>query len=278
MSSDINMTDNFYSCKNITTAKVASLNLNMNKKEFIDYDTDFNPKIDIYGEDINGKHRINYTEFNLQSDVKCFYKINFQFDINRDDRVRGPNLISVNSKFFSNICTNLNNDINFIKKTDFSVGDSPQIFFDAGGGKKKFVENKFSELGYIWQKGECSLDSEKYFKEINATAVKQKLLENKFILIADGNRRSLFYANPGLIIKVEKDSSCSNTETCEMHIIMKKQLSSAIFNDQGLLFTSDYLYDYIYDKDDCDLVYLQPRNTIVDKFKFLLCKSGLIEI
>ncbi len=260
----------FYSCKMAITGKITSVDRNLKKTETIDYDSDFVPKFDYI---ITDEKRVNFRELNLNSRIKCLYRIDSEYLRQDIMNIKPPVKQFEKKKFFSNICPELKGEVKYISNWGSDLDYGPTVI-DTDDGRTKIVEPKISDLGYLWQKGECSLESENLFKEIDAKGAisKQKLIENKFILLKAGTDYNIFYANPGLIIKTRKLFFCFNYETCNQQIIYKKQLKSAIYDIDGQLHTDEDIED----RSVCDVKHLPDDDGAFEKqFKHLLCKFGL---
>ncbi len=262
----------FYSCGMTKSGKIYSIDRNLKKTETIDYDSDFVPKFDYI---ITDEKRVNFRELNLNSRIKCLYRIDSEYLRQDIMNIKPPVKQFEKKKFFSNICPELKGEVKYISNMPVSDGDErlPTVI-DTDDGRTKIVEPKISDLGYLWQKGECSLESENLFKEIDAKGAisKQKIINGKFSLLKEGTDYNIFYANPGLIIKTKKPFFCFNYETCNQQIIYKKQLKSAIYDIDGQLHTDEDIED----RSVCDVKYLPDMvNAFEKQFTYLLCKVGL---
>ena len=261
-----------YSCEKPLTGEIQKYETDFSKVQRIDYDSDFSPPLDRYGNDVKDdptkKSRVNYAELTLDNEIKCIYKIDYI--LSRPER---SEKFSVHGKFFSHICLELKDSVNFLNRLDLDFnGDYGPTAIDAGDGKKKIVQNQRTKLGYLWQKGECSPDSLNYFQELKDTTQKNLLLEKKFTLLKEDKDYNLFYANPGLVIKTKNPASCKNDDRCNLKIVYKKQLKAAIYDINGKLYTDEDLED----RSDCSLEFLSRSEfSISNRFKYWMCELGI---
>lgn len=261
-----------YSCDKMLTGQIQKYETDFSKIQTIDYDSDFKPPLMRFGNDVANnatkKSRINYAELNLNNEIKCIYKIDYILS-----RPEGSENYSVHGKFFSHICLDLKNSINFIKRSDLDVyEDFGPTAVDVSNNKKKIVRNQRTQLGYLWQKGDCSSDSLNYFQNIKDTTQKNLLFQNKFSLLKEHSDHNLFYANPGLVIKTNNSVSCVNDDRCHLKIIYKKQLKAAIFDIDGKLYTDEDLED----RSNCNLKFLSGIEiSLANRFKNWICELGI---
>lgn len=144
-------------------------------------------------------------------------------------------------KLYSNICVNLRDEFKYIFNGGTRCKSLP-VAETLQDGTWKTTETKRSSLGYIWQTGECSLKSEKYFQKLKDRASVAKLIENKFLLVSQDDSYLVYYANPGYVVKLEKnEKKCKNNKKCELDIILKRRLNSAILDDKGILHTNEII-------------------------------------
>ncbi len=157
----------------------------------------------------------------LGDDIKCILEVK---------NIKKKKMI----KIFSHICE--------FKKDNFGFVPSPIYCNDIGNSKKESIRN--SDIKYFWQKGECSENSEEYFYKLRLEIVTtaKKLLKNKFLLVSEDDKSQTYYANPGYVVKLEKnDKLCKKNKNCELNIILKKRLNSAILDADGKLHTDESL-------------------------------------
>ncbi len=163
---------------------------------------------------------LNFREV-LGNDVKCTVelenaKMNFK------------------EKIFSHICE--------FEKNIFSYVSSVPYCNDIGESKEESVRH--SDIQFLWYKGNCSRDSEKLFYKLRLESVttSKKLIKNKFLLVSEDEKSQTYYANPGYVVKLEKnDKLCKKNKNCELNIILKKRLNSAILDADGKLHTDESL-------------------------------------
>jgi hypothetical protein len=261
-----------YGCDKMQSGTIRKYETEVPEIERIDYDVDYNPPLIRYGNDVandpRNSSRINFYELHLDNEIKCIYKIDYKMSM--------PSTLekaSVRGKFFSHICIDLKNEISFISRSDLDVSyDFGPTAVDADGGKKKVVQKQRTELGYLWQKGECTPNSLNYFQEVKDVTQKIRLYENKFTLLKEDKDYNLFYANPGLVIKTKNPKSCKNDDQCDLKIVYKKQLKASIYDADGKLHTDDDLED----RSDCSLEFLSAKEvSIANRFKYFMCEIGL---
>lgn len=132
---------------------------------------------------------------------------------------------------FSHICE--------FNKNSFSYVSTPLCPSDMGFSTPKSIRK--SDLKYMWHIGECSLDSQKYFYvTLKEKSSVKKLEKNKFLLVSEDDKSLTYYANPGFVVKLEKNEElCKKNKKCELNVILKKHLSSAILDADGKLHTDE---------------------------------------
>ncbi len=204
-------------CNSSKVAKILELNRNplMIKKEYVDKK--------------NGKSNAEYIEKILNKNIKCEYLISYDNT-------------NANLAIYSQICPELKNKIEFMQNSSSSISAHTVTYEKIDGDKFKVVKKINSDLGFIWQKGECSDDSVKYFNTLKEKSTIRKLLKNKFLLVSEDGKSQTYYANPGYVVKLEKNEKlCKKNKNCELNIILKKRLNSAILDADGKLHTDESL-------------------------------------
>lgn len=175
----------------------------------------------------------NYEEI-VDNEVKC---------ILRADHFYKGKYIQNGERIFSHYCNFKNIKFNYISSSlpDDDTRDLPRSEKDKNNNSKNILRHK-SSIKYLWQVGECSLDSEKYFENLKISSSVKKLEKNKFLLVSENDKYLTYYANPGYVVKLEKNEKlCKKNKNCDLNIILKKYLSSAILDADGKLHTDEPL-------------------------------------
>jgi len=180
----------------------------------------------------NDDSKLLRRETNFDEKIRCSYEFK---------NLSGMNPDAV-QKLYSDICIDLKNEFNYIFNS--STRCRPLLKRESqNDGTVKISETKRSPLGYIWQAGGCKPESENYFLKIKNTSSIAKLLANSFILVKEDQKFLTFYANPGYLVQLEKnEKSCKKNKNCDLKVILKKHLSSAILDANKNLYTNESIY------------------------------------
>ncbi|OFZ29530.1 MAG: hypothetical protein A2622_07330 [Bdellovibrionales bacterium RIFCSPHIGHO2_01_FULL_40_29] len=141
-----------------------------------------------------------------------------------------------NMYLLAHLCPKLTGKIEYIRKR--YPADQLTVF---GSGALSGRKNR-SRLSFIWQKSECSEASEILFNAHMLKLSPEELMKNKFHLVFDDKEYQTYYANPGFVVRLEKNEKlCKKNKNCKLNIVLKKRLSSAILDAEGKLHTDESL-------------------------------------
>lgn len=163
----------------------------------------------------------NYKLFRSETSIRCVYE-------DQDGK-----------KFESKACVAIQGEAKMIAKFNDVDMFTPGLCLCGNAN----IENNLSlVIGSVWQKGDCDEASLKYYLLVKDVVQKKLLFENKFILLKEDSKSYLFYANPGLVVKAKKSKLCfTQSESCDLKLIYKKQLKNSIYDKDGKLHTSEDL-------------------------------------